>query len=220
MPHNKQNAFTLIELLIVVAIIAILAAIAVPNFLEAQVRSKVSRVKSDLRTFSIGLEAYFVDSNNYPIGRRGKTSPDFSSPGTADRGLDWTENCLVDLTTPVAYMTSVAMKDPFSPKLDITPGAPVQFNASYAYYPYSGLWVMHPNVKPYLDSRIGGYHKAWCVQSYGPDKKLQGMAWIPINYPQFPQVAINEIYDATNGTMSGGDIGRFGGDIQVPAAVK
>jgi prepilin-type N-terminal cleavage/methylation domain-containing protein len=47
-------AFTLIELLIVVAIIAILAAIAVPNFLEAQVRSKVSRAKADMRSIATG----------------------------------------------------------------------------------------------------------------------------------------------------------------------
>jgi prepilin-type N-terminal cleavage/methylation domain-containing protein len=62
---RKQGAFTLIELLIVVAIIAILAAIAVPNFLEAQTRAKVSRAKSDMRTLATALESYYVDNNNY-----------------------------------------------------------------------------------------------------------------------------------------------------------
>ncbi len=64
----RRKGFTLIELLIVVAIIAILAAIAVPNFLEAQVRSKVSRAKSDMRTMATALESYIVDHNNPPYG--------------------------------------------------------------------------------------------------------------------------------------------------------
>ena len=60
--RNRQ-AFTLIELLIVVAIIAILAAIAVPNFLEAQVRAKVSRTKADMRSIATAIESYRVDHN-------------------------------------------------------------------------------------------------------------------------------------------------------------
>ena len=63
---KKLRGFTLIELLIVVAIIAILAAIAVPNFLEAQTRSKVSRVRSDQRSMATAIETYYVDNNEYP----------------------------------------------------------------------------------------------------------------------------------------------------------
>ena len=64
---KKYSAFTLIELLIVVAIIAILAAIAVPNFLEAQIRSKISRAQSDMRSIATALESYRVDQNSYPL---------------------------------------------------------------------------------------------------------------------------------------------------------
>jgi prepilin-type N-terminal cleavage/methylation domain-containing protein len=64
---KKIKGFTLIELLIVVAIIAILAAIAVPNFLEAQVRSKVSRAHSDMRSLATAIESYMVDNNGFPV---------------------------------------------------------------------------------------------------------------------------------------------------------
>ena len=90
------NAFTLIELLIVVAIIAILAAIAVPNFLEAQVRAKVSRAKNDMRVMGTALEAYHAENNAYP-----DASADFRP--------------LRHLTTPVAFITSLS-QDPFPPR--------------------------------------------------------------------------------------------------------
>src|SRR5690349_11907880 len=80
----STKAFTLIELLIVVAIIAILAAIAVPNFLEAQTRSKVSRAKADMRTMVTGLESYAVDNNKYPPDRYYYAN---SGQGNGDRAL-------------------------------------------------------------------------------------------------------------------------------------
>ena len=64
---RRTAGFTLIELLIVVAIIAILAAIAVPNFLEAQMRAKVTRSISDMRTVGIAMKIYEVDYNQFPI---------------------------------------------------------------------------------------------------------------------------------------------------------
>ena len=62
----KQRGFTLIELLFTIAIIAILAAIAVPNFLEAQVRSKLAATRGDLATTAAALEHYYVDYTAYP----------------------------------------------------------------------------------------------------------------------------------------------------------
>jgi prepilin-type N-terminal cleavage/methylation domain-containing protein len=59
-------AFTLIELLMVVSIIAILAMICVPNFLEAQVRSKVARARSDMAVVEAAIRAYHADHNAWP----------------------------------------------------------------------------------------------------------------------------------------------------------
>ncbi len=80
-----RQAFTLIELLIVVAIIGILAAIAVPNFLEAQTKAKVTRMYADHKTLLKAMTMYRMDRNTY---HKHTHEP--------------TQHC--PLTTPIAYM--------------------------------------------------------------------------------------------------------------------
>jgi prepilin-type N-terminal cleavage/methylation domain-containing protein len=61
---NKPNrGFTLIEIMIVVAIIALLAAIAVPNFLRARKRSQATRILQDLRVIDSAIDQYAIDTN-------------------------------------------------------------------------------------------------------------------------------------------------------------
>ncbi|MFH1742456.1 MAG: prepilin-type N-terminal cleavage/methylation domain-containing protein [bacterium] len=62
----KQSAFTLIELLIVVAIIGILAAIAVPNFMNARIRAMVAHSRSEQRTYLNVQKMYLMDNGDVP----------------------------------------------------------------------------------------------------------------------------------------------------------
>ena len=186
----RRKGFTLIELLIVVAIIAILAAIAVPNFLEAQTRSKVARIKSDMRSTAGALETYRIDNNAYPF-------PSFenSTNGDIDSTFDITNKAMgiisntnnLGLTTPIAHITTLP-KDLFSP------------NGSH--------WF------GYI-----AWKDRWLLTSYGPDQDAPAV-WTSGEMgdikeePDFPEklykskVLLRKTYDASNGTVSNGDIWR------------
>ncbi|MDX9755513.1 MAG: prepilin-type N-terminal cleavage/methylation domain-containing protein [bacterium] len=96
---RNEKAFTLIELLIVVAIIGILAAIAVPNFLNAQMKAKISRTLADQKAVSTALEQYQLDWNSFVENH--------------DYPTDKSQRGLFRLTHPVAYMSSLPF-DAFS----------------------------------------------------------------------------------------------------------
>src|SRR5437762_1550670 len=61
--QTKHAGFTLVEIMIVVAIIALLAAIAVPGFLRARKRSQASRILNDLRMIDSPVDQYAIETN-------------------------------------------------------------------------------------------------------------------------------------------------------------
>ncbi|MDB6173399.1 MAG: epsG [Chthoniobacteraceae bacterium] len=60
--RQKRAGFTLVEIMIVVAIIALLAAIAVPNFLRSRKRSQATRILEDLRMIDSAVDQYAIES--------------------------------------------------------------------------------------------------------------------------------------------------------------
>ena len=233
--RTSQTAFTLIELLIVVAIIAILAAIAVPNFLEAQTRSKVTRVKSDQRTIATALEAYRLDQNVYP--EQGVTTSatwPFETDPTKVYGADGPRSAANNpaiafrLSTPIAYLSSTksVFKDPFFSGFSV--GGTSVVNDT-RYYNYSGDYV---NGRVYDAGQDGADTAAfltlsqklaeinhWHLRSRGPDgdyeaRKAGGWAGgDPSATPPVPaDGGSHALYDASNGTLSSGDIVRLGSD--------
>ena len=63
---RKSSGFTLIEIITVVAIIAILAAVIVPKFVGRTEDAKVSAAKADIAAIETALDAYEADNGNYP----------------------------------------------------------------------------------------------------------------------------------------------------------
>lgn len=80
MKRNQKKGFTLIELMIVIAIIAILAAILVPNFLKARAQGQLTACKSNLKNIGTAAEMYATDNGGrYPQQETDFTATDAGS---------------------------------------------------------------------------------------------------------------------------------------------
>ena len=98
---KREEGFTLIELLVVVIIIGILAAIAIPVFLNQRERAWNSAAQSDLRNAAIAQETYFTDNAEYTrlvVGTAGGEEDDPATTGLTDLGFR--ESANVTLTVP------------------------------------------------------------------------------------------------------------------------
>ncbi|MBD3265232.1 prepilin-type N-terminal cleavage/methylation domain-containing protein [bacterium] len=197
MLQRNKFGFTLIELLIVVAIIGILAAIAVPNFLNAQLRAKIARCKSDLKAIAMAAEQYQLDLNLYPPSHR-----------------------IWMLTTPTPYISSIP-KDVFPPKFDNNSGQPQSY-AQWTWYRYMSL---PPDNSGHGTAVCGDYWAyfepfalrgeamslssqkgcpcRWYTKSFGPNAGTQGLCGSNGDDCTFR-------YDPSNGLRSIGDIAVFG----------
>jgi general secretion pathway protein G len=204
----KRSAFTLIELLIVVAIIAILAAIAVPNFLEAQTRAKVSRVLTDMRSLATGLEAYAVDNNDYvPAWQQYSPLPhDQGNVGdpsmvsfNQDKFVQWR---LVALTTPVEFF-SFLPETPFLAEEYWHSGGSIDIPENLGFEYDRERISFYNNEMVRLSGAVDGVTK-WHLRDCGPDHSFN-------NRDQYNTPGAGGMpYDPTNGTASLGDIWRFG----------
>lgn len=188
MKPSPVRAFTLIELLVVVAIIAILAAIAVPNFLEAQVRSKVSRAKADMRSMATALESYRIDQNSYP-----PDGLDLQNPQPADYAM---ARRLAVITTPISYIQTLPT-DPFHV-------FGIEFHGSEALFPGEAPYTYIYDTPGSFDGAHGseaaneGQPQGFRLTSLGPSRAYDSFGTGPL------------AYDPTNGTVSAGDIFFFG----------
>lgn len=148
MNRLRNNSFTLIELLIVVAIIGILAAIAVPNFLNAQIRAKVTRVEADFRQLATALESYRMDNSAYPVAH---LIDQKIASGTASTRF-------YALSTPVTYINFYP-HDPFGKEQ--VQG--VFHTETYDYYDWTSVNIANTGAA----ATRGAY---WRIASAGPDR--------------------------------------------------
>lgn len=215
----RCKGFTLIELLIVIAIILILISIALPNFLEAQIRARVTNSLGELRSLETAIVSYGLDHK--------RNMGDGFEVGGGD--AEGNRYVFSQLTTPATYLKAIPL-DEFNVADravdDAGAGAGARDARNNVYRYYAARWCCLASgnaagtgevckvtkgqgiINGYpFDPRIA-YAGKWIVVSPGPDKSHGYGEWIM--FKPALQSGNHRIYSPTNGTVSYGDLARYG----------
>lgn len=157
MTRKDDRGFTLIELLVVIVIIGILAAMALPNFVEARKKAKEAEVKSNIHSIQVALERYGVDSGGvYPLMLYGgdntdsfttRKTPDFQDSSGMRQGYSEFDGD-VDILLEYGYLSQYP-KNPFQRTRDVERYGrlltePLNYNLPAMNYRVN-IWSQHPD---------------------------------------------------------------------------
>lgn len=201
MVGDKRNAFTFVELLIVLSMILILAVIAAPKMIESKLLSKLAQVQQDQRLIQSALDAYFQDYGGYP------RCQDKIWPNP----LAGEQDGFTQLTSPIPYLTRI-MDDPFGATAGkLPPMIKYEGGSGSDAIPQCGLGSRKSiyRLPPLRKWDSFSCIHAYLVISLGPDQRDSTKG-----NDDFPYETQLYSYSPTNGTKSYGDIYRLTGQYR------
>lgn len=119
---GSQRGFTLVELMIVVVVIGVLAAIAIPNYISLQRRAQESSVKSNMHTLQLILEDFSVISDGFYPDDGTSTTPDGRTLAALCPGGNFPKNPFTQLPSVVQFDANPTAGNPG--ELAINPADP------------------------------------------------------------------------------------------------
>lgn len=109
---SRQRGFTLIEIMVVVVILGVLAALVVPQIMSRPEQAKITAARSDIKAIATALEIYKLDNHRYPTTQQGLEAL-VKKPTGMSSALNW---------NPDGYLKRLP-KDPWgNPYQFLTPG--------------------------------------------------------------------------------------------------